>query len=215
MNIAEQLKSDVETELNWDPSVHAEKIGVSVNDGVVQLDGHVGSYYEKWAAEKAALRVAKVRSVASEIKVDLPFASSRTDTAIAQTAADHLKWSYLVPETVKALVADGWVTLQGIVQGQYQRKEAETVVRPLLGVKGVINNITLEPRVIASDVKVKIENALKRDAQIDASGITVGVSDSKVTLRGIVRSWMQREDAETAAFAAPGVMSVENLITIQ
>ncbi|WP_031500013.1 BON domain-containing protein [Bryobacter aggregatus] len=214
MNTSEQLKNDVEQELSWDPSVHAEKIGVSVNNGAVELDGHVGSYYEKWAAERAALRVAKVRSVASEIKVDLPSTSARSDTAIAQAASDHLKASYLVPDTVKALVAEGWVTLQGMVKGQYQKREAENLVRPLLGVKGVINNITLEPKVIASDVKVQIENALKRDAQIDASGISVSVSGDKVTLRGTVRSWMEREDAETAAFAAPGVMTVENLITI-
>ena len=114
---------------------------LSVNNGVVELGGHGSSFYEKWAAERAALRVAKVKSVASEIKVDLPLGSSRTDKAIAQTTADHLKWSYLVPETVKVMVADRWVTLQGTVMGQFQRKEAENVVRPILGVKGVTNEI--------------------------------------------------------------------------
>lgn len=214
MNVAEQLKSDIEQELSWDPSVRAEKIGVSVNDGAVELNGHVGSYYEKWAAERAALRVAQVKSVASEIEVDLPLDCTRPDAELAEAVADHLQWSYLVPSTVKAIVSDGWVTLQGVVHAQFQRKEAENAVRPLMGVKGVINGITLAHRVLASDVRQKIESALRRDAQIDATGITVGISDNKVTLRGSVRSWLQRDNAETAAFAAPGVTNVENLITI-
>ncbi len=215
MNSSEQLKSDVEQELSWDPSVHAEHIGVTVNDGVVELDGHAGSFHEKWAAERAALRVARVRAVASEITVDLPFTSSRTDEDIAQTAADGLKWSHLVPETVKVMVADGWVTLQGTVQGQFQKREAETIMRPLMGVKGVTNNISLEPRAVAADVKSKIENAFKRSAQIDAMHITVRIDDSTVTLGGKVRSWPEREEAECAAYAAPGITKVENLITIE
>ncbi|WP_080508192.1 BON domain-containing protein [Bryobacter aggregatus] len=211
---AEQLKRDVEQELSWDPSVHSEHIGVSVNNGVVALEGHAESFYEKWAAERAALRVASVKAVASEIKVELPFAASRTDEDIAQSAMECLKESSLIPKTVRILVADGWVTLHGTVQAQYQRREAEVLVRPLMGVKGVTNEISIEPKAISADVKLKIEKALKRSAAVDASHISVEVIGRIVTLRGTVRSWKEREAAETAAFFAPGVVQVENLIAI-
>jgi osmotically-inducible protein OsmY len=214
MKSDEQLKSDVEQELRWEPSVHAEQIGVSVKDGVVELDGQVDSYYEKWGAERAAMRVAKVKAVASEIKVEVPSSASRTDEDIARTAMNHLEWNYSVPDTVKVQVADGWVTLKGAAEWQYQKEEAERAVRPLKGVKGVFNEITVTPKVSAVDVKLKIENALERNAEIDASDIQVEASDGKVTLRGQVRSWTERDEAEHAAWAAPGVTEVEDLITI-
>jgi osmotically-inducible protein OsmY len=209
-----QLQFDVEQELRWEPSVHADQIGVSVKDGVVELDGHVDSYYEKWAAERAAMRVSKVKSVASEIKVDLPSSATRTDEEIARTAMNHLEWNYLVPNTIKVQVTDGWITLKGSAEWQYQKEEAERAVRPLTGVKGVFNEIAVTPKVSAVDVKIKIENALKRNAEIDASHITVETTESKVTLRGHVRSWAERDEAEHAAWAAPGVNKVEDLITI-
>ena len=213
MKANEQLKYDVEQALSWAPSVHAEQIGVSVKDGVVELDGHVGSYDEKWAAEQAALRVASVTSIASEIQVDLT--ASRTDEDIAKAAAHHLQWNLLVPGSVKVKVTDGWVTLQGTVEWKFQRDEAERVIRPLLGVKGVTNEIQLKPKVSATGVKTRIEDALQRDAQIDANSITVETSGSTVRLRGSVQSWSEREEAEHVAYNAPGVSNVENRIEIR
>jgi osmotically-inducible protein OsmY len=215
MKPAEQLKNDVEQELRWDPSVRSEQIGVSVKDGVVELDGHVGNYYEKWAAERDALRVTNVRSVASEIKVDLSYMPSKTDEDIAGAAINHLEWNVLVPNTVKVQVTDGRVTLKGTVEWQYQRDEAERAVRPLSGVKGVVNEIVLKPKVSTADVKIKIEDALKRNAEIDANHITVEASGSTVTLRGNVQSWRERKEAERAAFGAPGVVKVNNLVEIR
>jgi osmotically-inducible protein OsmY len=209
-----QLQSDVEQELRWEPSVCSEKIGVSVKDGVVELDGHVDSFFEKWGAERAAMRVANAKAVASEIKVELPSSASRTDEDIARTALNHLEWNYSVPNTVKVQVTDASVTLKGTTEWQYQKEEAERVVRSLIGVKWVSNEITVTPKVSAVDVKINIENALKRNAETDAKHITVETTDGKVTLRGYVRTWSEREEAEHAAWAAPGVTRVEDLIAI-
>ena len=210
----EQLKSDVEQELRWEPSVRAEQIGVSVKNGVVELDGHVDSYYEKWAAERAAMRVSNAKAVASEIKVELPSSATRTDEDIARTAMNHLEWNSSVPNTVKVQVTEGCVMLKGTTEWQYQREEAERAVRALKGVKWVSNEITVTPKLRAVDVKVKIENALKRNAETDAKHITVETSDGNVTLRGHVSSWSEREEAEHAAWAAPGVTKVDDLILI-
>jgi osmotically-inducible protein OsmY len=210
----EQLQSDVEQELRWEPSVCAEQIGISVKNGVVELDGHVDSYYEKWAAERAAMRVSNAKAVASEIKVELLSSATRTDEDIARTAMNHLEWNSSVPDTVKVQVTEGCVMLKGTTEWQYQREEAERAVRPLKGVKWVSNEITVTPKVSAVDVKVKIENALKRNAETDAKHITVETSDGNVTLRGYVSSWSEREEAEHAAWAAPGVTKVDDLILI-
>ena len=214
MRTAERLKHDVENELKWEPSVRDEQIGVSVKDGVVQLDGHVQSFYEKWAAEQAALRVANVKAIASEIKVDLSYMPARSDESIARVVVNHLDWNTLVPDTIQVKVEDGWVTLTGNVEWQYQRGEAERVIRPLMGVKGVSNDISILPHVSADGVKAKIESALIRDAQFDASHVIVEVTGSTVTLRGHVPSWNEREAVEHAAFDAPGVVRVENLLEI-
>ena len=192
----------------------ATKIGVSVNNGVVELDGHVGSLFEKWAAERAALRVADVTSVASEIIVDLPFESERTDEDIASAAANHLNWNSQVPATVKISVSNGWITLQGTAEWQFQKEEAARSVRSLRGVKAVSNDIALKPTVSPEGLKVTIEEALKRDAQIEAKDITVETSGALVILRGHVHSWREHDDAEHAAFSAPGVGSVSNLLTV-
>ena len=214
MRTPEQLRTAVENELQWDPSVHAEQIGVSVKDGVVELDGHVRSFYEKWAAERAALRVANVKSIASEITVDLSFMPAQTDESIARAAVTHLEWNTLVPDSIQVIVEGGRITLVGTAEWQYQRAEAERIVRPLMGVKAVTNDITLQPKVNAERVKAKIEAALIRDAQFDASHVTVESSGNTVTLRGHVPSWNERESIEHAAFGAPGVVRVENLLEI-
>jgi osmotically-inducible protein OsmY len=209
-----QLKSDVEQELRWDPSINPDRIGVSVKNGVVELDGHVDTYYDKWAAERDAMRVSNVKAVASEIKVDLPASETRTDEDIARTATTYLQWNNLVPSTIKVQVTDAWITLKGTAEWHYEKEEAERTVRPIRGVKGVINEITVKPKTNAYDVKVKIEEAFRRNAQIDANRITVDALDGNVTLRGNVRSWAEREEAEHAAWAAPGVTFVTDELKI-
>lgn len=214
MKTDRQLKEDVEQELRWEPSVRDEQIGVSAKKGVVQLDGEIGSYAEKWAAEQAALRVADVKAVASELKVVLNPADSRTDEDIARAAMNTLEWNYLAPSGTQVKVSGGWVTLQGVADWQYEREEAERAVRLLNGVKGVVNEITLKPRATAADVKEKIQQSLKRSAVIDAGNIQVETVNGTVTLRGKVKSWSEREEAEHAAWSASGVSRVEDMITV-
>ncbi len=204
------LQHDVQEELRWDPSIHAEQIGVSVKNGVVELDGHVDSIWDKYAAERATMRVAKVKSVASEIKVDPPSSATRTDEQIARAVSNHIEWNWLVPKTIKVQVTDGVITLEGTVEWQYQKKEAEEGLLRLIGVKSIRNWITVNPKASAVGVKSKIEDALKRNAEIDATHIKVETSGGTVTLRGNVRSLVQRQEVEDAAWAAPGVVKVEN-----
>jgi osmotically-inducible protein OsmY len=213
MKTDSELRHDVERELEWEPSVDERRIGVSVIDGIITLSGDVGSFAEKWNAERAVERVAGVRGIANELEVRS--ATERSDTDIAKAAADRLSWDVMVPEgKVTVEVTNGWVTLKGEVPWDYQRRAAERAVRNLAGVKGITNLVTVQPRLEPKDVKKRIEETFARDATLEAQHITVEVTGGEVTLRGTVRSWADRHDAEKAAWAAPGVRSVRNLLTI-
>jgi osmotically-inducible protein OsmY len=212
----EEIQRDVLAELKWDARLQPNEIGVIVKDGVVTLTGLVDSYLKKWNAEEAAQRVAGVKAVANDIEVRLPSSSERTDSDIAAAAVHALEWDALVPsDRVQVTVSKGWVTLRGEVDWQYQKEDAERVVRRLTGVKGVTNLITVKPHTAPSDLKKRIEEALVRTAKLDADRIIVEVQGSKAILKGTVRSWAEREEAERVAWSAPGILSVENRITIE
>ena len=210
-----ELQRDVMEELQFEPSIDAAEIGVAVEGGVVTLSGAVKSYFEKWTAERAAERVAGVRAVANELEVRLPGADERTDADIAAAAINAMKWNTLIPaDRIEVAVDKGWVTLKGEAACQYQKVAAENAVGNLVGVTGVSNLITVKPTVISAEVKKNIEKALQRMAQVDAQRISVETSDGKVVLKGEVRSWAEREEAEKAAWRAPGVRQVEDQIRI-
>ncbi|MGA8688914.1 MAG: BON domain-containing protein [Methyloceanibacter sp.] len=209
------LQQAVLDELNWQPSVKAANIGVTAKDGVVTLTGHVGSYAEKWAAERAAGSVFGVKAVAEELEVRYPFERKEDDADIAQRALQVLSWDTEVPkDKVKVKVEKGLVTLSGNLDWHYQRSAAESDVRKLHGVIGLNNQIVIKPRVQASNVRDKIKAALKRKAQIEADHITVTTDGSKVTLGGNVDTWYERSLAERTAWSAPGVTQVENRLTV-
>jgi osmotically-inducible protein OsmY len=210
-----ELQQNVQNALDWEPSIESSEIGVSVDNSIVTLRGDVHSYAEKSAAERVALRVYGVKAVANDIEVRLISRYERTDTEIAEAAVSALKWNTMVPsDKVHVAVSNGWITLTGTVDWQYQRDAAARAVRDLTGVRGVTNNITLKPHVQAGDVQAKIEAAFKRSAEIDARRVNVVASDGKVILSGNVRSWAERQEAERAAWAAPGVTQVEDRIAV-
>lgn len=215
------MKSDRELQhlvlraLEWEPGVEAADIGVSVDDGVVTLRGIVGSLREKWLSERAARHLYGVRAVANDIEVAPHAGAARTDTAIAEAAANAIEWDSAIPDgAVKATVRQGWVTLNGVVHTLYQRNAAERAVAHLYGVKGVNNSIQVTPKIAAEDVRAKIEDAFRRSASLDAHRIRVDADDGTVVLSGTVRSLLERDAAERAAWGAPGVIKVEDRLIV-
>lgn len=210
-----ELQRDVIAELDWEPSVDPADIGVSVVDGVVTLNGFVKSFAEKLAAERAVRRVAGVNAIAQEIKVRFVSDPKTADHEIAKRILDMLKWSSMVPsDHVKVKVEQGWVTLTGEVNWHYQSEEAERIASLITGVTAVTNSITVAPRVAPGDVRKRIQDAFQRQANLDAASISVSVDGGKVTLAGQVRAPYERRAAEKAAWAASGVVQVEDRIVV-
>jgi osmotically-inducible protein OsmY len=214
-----ELKQHVQSALDWEPSIDASDIGVSVDEGVVTLRGTVGSYVEKVSAERVALCVYGVKGVADDLIVRLVSGYERTDTEIAQAAVAALKWNTVTPaDPLTVTVANGWVTLNGTLNSYYQIAAAERVVRHLTGVRGVSSAIFLQapttPSIRTSDVAAAIEVAFRRSAAVDARRINVTARDGTVILSGNVHSWVERQEAERTAWAAPGVMQVDDRLAV-
>ena len=209
------LRQSVLEELDFDPSFDAANIGVAVENGVVTLTGHVRSYAAKLAVERAVQRVKGVQGIAEEIEIRYPADKRTADDQIAERALSSIKWNAQVPgDAVLVKVEKGWVTLSGTVDWQFQRIAAESAVRRLSGVAGISNMITIKPQVRPTDVKSKILDALKRNAQLEADAIRVSVDNDTVTLEGNVTAWYERGIAERAAWSAPGVSKVEDRISV-
>ena len=216
MKTETRLQRDVLDELRWEPSIDANEVGVMVHEGVVTLTGRIDSFAEKDAAQRAAQRVVGVKAVANDLEVVVPGTHKRDDTDIARAAVDAITWNYNVPrDRVRLTVRDGFVTLEGEVDWQYQREAAFNTVAFLTGVHGVTNNLVVRPRATPQQIKGKIQSALQRTASRDAAKIEVETVGGKVILRGTVRTWAERDDAERAAWSAPGVNGVESFLEIQ
>jgi osmotically-inducible protein OsmY len=210
----EDIQRSVLQEFKWDARIRPTEIGVTVKDGVVTLVGTVESYTKKWTAEEIALRVAGVKAVVNKLEVKLAAASERSDEDIAKAARQTLEYSWDIPDTVKLTVDQGWITLHGEVEWNYQREAAEQKVRDITGVKGVLNQIIVKPKTNPEDVKRRIEEALVRAAETDAKNIKVDVQDGRVILKGRVHSWYEKEEAKREAWLAPGVREVVDQLMV-
>ncbi|WP_099867919.1 BON domain-containing protein [Pararhizobium haloflavum] len=209
------LRQNIIDELEFEPSIDAADIGVAVDNGVVTLTGHVATYSEKVTAEDVVKRVRGVRAIAEEIEVRPVGSYSTADDEIARRVLNVIKWNTTIPEeSIQVKVQKGWVSLSGTLEWQYQKNAVASAVRNLTGVIGVSNLIQIKPKATTADIKKRIEEAFKRDAEIEAQGIRVGVRDGKVTLEGHVKVWAERQAAERAAWSAPGVKAVEDRITL-
>ena len=216
MKTDSDLKNDVLSELSWDPLVPEARVGVTVNDGVVTLSGHLDTYAEKVAARRAAERVSGVKAIAVELDVIPPGIHQRSDTEIAAAVQHALSWSTSVPPNrLKVTVEKGWVTFSGELDWNFQRRALERMVRPLKGVAGIIDNIRLKALPVPANLSTRIQEALTRQAQREARRIEISVDGSVVTLRGHVHSWAERNAAEGVTWAAPGVSRVNNELTVQ
>lgn len=215
MRTDSELRVDVISELSWDPSIRDEDIATAVKDGVVTLAGIVDTYAQRYAAERAVERVHGVKAIVNDLTVKLPGAMERSDADIAHAAVNALRWHIEVPdERIQVKVTNGWITLEGEVDRYFQKEAAERAVRFLMGVKGVANLIALQATPTPADIKQRIRAGIKRHAELDAEQIAVETSGSRVTLRGTVRSVVERRDAERAAWNAPGVQRVDNDIRV-
>jgi len=209
------LQEKVIEELIWDPCVDPSHVSVAVNNGIVTLTGYVKSYFEKKRCERVVKRVANVKAVIDKIDIKLPDDFERNDLEITEAALAAIEHHILIPkDSIQLTTANGWLTLDGQVGWQYQRTAAEDALKYLLGVKGITNRISVKPSARAADVKSKIQSALVRNAQIDANNVTVETIGDKAILTGHVRSWAEKEQAEAAAWSAPGILTVENNVTI-
>ncbi len=210
------IKRDVEAELRWAPDVDETDIAVKVNDGIVTLTGYAASYFEKYHAEVAVKRVAGVTAVANDLAVRAPLAGMPTDPQIARDVIEALKTELpLLWQSIRPIVKEGHVGLEGTVEWHLERERAEAAVRRVPGVMSVRNSISLRPRVAPTEIRHQIEAAFRRNAIVDARHVTVDAHGSEVTLRGEVRSWAERDQAQQTAWAAPGVTQVKNEITVR
>lgn len=210
-----QIRQNIMDELDFDPSIDAAHVGVAVENGIATLTGHVGSYTERVAAEKAAQKVRGVRGVVEEIKVRFGGETPPRDEDLARRAVQMLDWSVTVPRNaVQVKVQDGWVTLSGTVHWQYQKEEAYRAIRRLAGVAGIVNTVEVTPEASVLDVRAKIMAALKRNAELEADAIKVTVEDGRVVLEGRVNACHERRLAENAAWSTPGVRAVEDHLTL-